>query len=116
ILPDRRGVLPDTLRVFHEPGENIILTLSPRTTYRGRIVHIDPLDLQATFRYLYKDCHIGTVLIEGGRRLFTSLFEAGMWDELIVIQNREYAMKSGIQAPVFPRIASDHQVLLGSDT
>ncbi len=116
ILPDRRGILSDHLRVFSEPGENIILTLSNRNTYRGKIIKLDPLDLKSTFRYLYDKCHIGSILIEGGRRLFTSLFQAGMWDELIIFQNTELKLNSGVEAPLFPALPADFETKLGSDT
>lgn len=116
ILPDRRGILSDSLRVFSEPGENIILTLSNRSTYQGKIVRIDPHDLKATFQYLYDKCHIGSILIEGGRQLFTSLFEVGMWDELILFRNNQLKLKSGIEAPTFPALSADFRTNLGSDT
>ncbi len=115
ILPDLKGILPGDLQVFAQEGENIVLTTSERTDYHAKVVRINPHDLVATFHELYRH-DISSIFIEGGAQLFTSLFEQNLWDELILIQNTDLRLESGIPAPVFPLISPDFQVKLGTDT
>lgn len=115
ILPDRKGILPDDLKVFTEEGKNIVLTASGRRNYPAKVLRIDPHDLSAAFHELYNH-GIGSILIEGGSQLFTSLFDQGLWDELIVIQNTDLRLESGIPAPVFPPISAHFQTKLDTDT
>lgn len=115
ILPDRRGILPETLEVFADGGENIVLTSSDRTDYPAKILNIDPHDLQATFGALYQE-NIGSILIEGGTTLFDSIFRQHLWDELILIENTTLCLHTGIQAPEFPPLTPSHKLIFDSDT
>ena len=115
ILPDRKGILPGDLNVFSIPGQNIIMTTSNRRDYPGEIININPHDLGNALHMLYRH-NIGSILVEGGKKLFTSLLEEGLWDELILIQNNILTLREGIQAPEFPRVEPEREIKLGNDT
>lgn len=118
IVPDRRGILPDNLKIFNDGSdvETIVLTASNRKDYRAKILKTDPHDLASVFKGLFEKFHIGSILIEGGSRLFTSIFEASLWDELIIIQNTQLHLNSGVSAPPFPGFPLQRQLKFGSDT
>ncbi|HLU93892.1 MAG TPA: bifunctional diaminohydroxyphosphoribosylaminopyrimidine deaminase/5-amino-6-(5-phosphoribosylamino)uracil reductase RibD [Membranihabitans sp.] len=116
IIPDRQGILPNHLKVFDENAEKIVCTISHRTDYPARILKSDPRDLHATFHHLYQNFDIGSIFIEGGSRIFDSLFEGGLWDELILIQNTELYLNSGVKAPRFPWKYLRQKIIFGSNT
>lgn len=116
VIPDRQGILPNDLNVFAPTGQVIVCTTNSRTDYPANILRVNPHDLRSTFHMLYNTFQIGSILVEGGHKLASSLLKADMWDELIIIENTQLELKKGVQVPEFPTINLRHRIKFGSDT
>lgn len=116
VIPDRHGILPNDLKVFAPTGKVIVCTINSRTDYPAKILRVDPYDLRSTFRMLYSHLDIGSILVEGGSKLASSLINEGIWDELIVIENTQLELKKGVKMPDFPATKLRHKIKFGSDT
>ena len=116
VIPDSRGILPNDLKIFEPIGQVVVCTTNPRTDYPAKILRVNPHDLRSTFRLLYQDLEIGSILVEGGQKLATSLLKEDLWDEFIGIENTQLDLKNGVKAPNFPARGLRHRIKFGSDT
>ena len=48
------------------------------------------------------DQQIQSVLVEGGRFTLQQFIDAGIWDEAIIIRNKNLELENGTHAPNFP--------------
>ena len=86
ILPDRKGVVPRSYKIFSDDAETIV--------YKEN----------TDFGYILSDLakkNIHSVLVEGGSILLSHILESGLWDEAH-IEIAENTIKDGIKAPVIP--------------
>ncbi|HLT93290.1 MAG TPA: bifunctional diaminohydroxyphosphoribosylaminopyrimidine deaminase/5-amino-6-(5-phosphoribosylamino)uracil reductase RibD [Membranihabitans sp.] len=116
IIPDYRGNLEPTLRVFQEKGQVIVCTKRPGKVYPAAILAVNPHDSKDMFHQLYSQYHIGNILVEGGRRLVTSLLEEGLWDEMIIIVNTELDLNYGVKMPTIPTPMTKYEIKFGTDS
>jgi len=114
IIPDRQGILSRDLKIFQPGAPTIVFTSSDQTYPHAKVIRLEDMSLPVLFRKLY-DLHIGSILIEGGARLVTSLMENDLWDEWILIQSQTVSLRTGITAPTLPRQASEYEKNLGTD-
>lgn len=114
IIPDRRGILDENLRIFRSEGRNIIFTSSDRTYPGSEVIRMDDMSLPRLFRRLY-EIDIGSVLIEGGTILVSSIVKEGLWDEWIRLRSRTVFLENGVPAPAFPSVSPCFEKRLGTD-
>ena len=115
IIPDRKGILDEDLRIFHlEDDQNIIFTTSDRSYSNARVIRMKDMSLPRLFRKLY-DLNIGSLLIEGGSQLIRSVVKAELWDEWIQIQSKTISLGQGIPAPPLPSLTPYFEKTLGTD-
>jgi diaminohydroxyphosphoribosylaminopyrimidine deaminase / 5-amino-6-(5-phosphoribosylamino)uracil reductase len=60
--------------------------------------------------------NILSVLVEGGAKLLRSFIDAGLWDEIRIITNREMEIPEGIASPELRNAKLVKSEKLGSDT
>ena len=116
IVPDRQGVLHKDLKIFDSAGQVIVCTPKTNPGYPARLLDIDPHNTEQMLHLLYKKCQVGSILVEGGRKLVRSILAAGMWDEIILIENTELELKTGVKVPDFPSHLLRYKIKFGTDT
>lgn len=93
VVVDSRGRLPETARLFSEPGETLIavgsgVAPSQAGNHRGGVeVREFPLrsghiDLQCLMEFLAKERDIASIMVEGGGALLGALFDLGLVDKV----------------------------------
>ena len=93
VVVDSRGRLPETARLFSEPGETLIAVgsavgPSQAGNHRGGVeVRGFPLrgghiDLQSLMEFLAKERDIASIMVEGGGALLGALFDLGLVDKV----------------------------------
>lgn len=71
-------------------------------------------DLKETLTNLWLHERIGSILVEGGNMVLTSLLNAGYWDEMQVITS-PLILGNGIPAPQLPNLPISKSMALGQD-
>lgn len=98
--------LPASLRMFSD-GEKTIVYNAIKTGEEGTVQYLQlskdkPLVEQVLGAM--QQLRILSVLVEGGARLIQSFIQAGLWDEIRVIQSQKKS-GTGIPAPLFEKIS-----------
>ena len=60
--------------------------------------------------------NITSLIVEGGTTLLQSFINENMWDEAIVITNREMNISNGIKAPIFQHKNITSNIVIGNNT
>lgn len=115
IIPDRRGILSNKLRIFNKPGRTIVFTESNRKDYPAEVLSLKPFEISKLFARVYEK-KIGSILVEGGSTIVQSLIDQQLWDSLILIQSETVHLGSGVPAPFFPYRSPNQQIKLGCDS
>jgi diaminohydroxyphosphoribosylaminopyrimidine deaminase/5-amino-6-(5-phosphoribosylamino)uracil reductase len=103
IVIDREGRLPDTLHVFSDKGETIVLNEKlERQDGSVRWVKVPGLSTENPEAITDVLCslQVQSVLIEGGPVLLNSFLQKGLWDEAHVLTNTGLSTREGLKAPV----------------
>jgi diaminohydroxyphosphoribosylaminopyrimidine deaminase / 5-amino-6-(5-phosphoribosylamino)uracil reductase len=66
--------------------------------------------------HAFHQLKIQSVIVEGGSLLLQSFIDAGAWDEIRVITNRDLHVAEGLWAPELPEIGGREEFELGNDT
>ncbi|WP_236976440.1 bifunctional diaminohydroxyphosphoribosylaminopyrimidine deaminase/5-amino-6-(5-phosphoribosylamino)uracil reductase RibD [Membranihabitans maritimus] len=101
ILIDEKDTISPELKVFQIEGRNILFTKSSKKDFPNTKI-IPTLDF--SFKHILKELfqnNIGTILVEGGRKLVNNLLNQNYWDEIRIIQNGNLEINDGVKAPVF---------------
>ena len=119
VILDRRGILPDSLRIFDGTSPTLIVG---ETDNEARAKRASYQFLQTDFskpilRPLLSDLkrlNIQALLVEGGAMLLQSFLDEGLWDE-IHVEHADAILHSGVKAPVIPNsFQAEREDALGS--
>ena len=109
LVIDRKGVLPEPLKVFNGATDTLVFTSSDAYTSAGvknrknleYVLLPDEKDyIPAILRHLY-ELEIQSIMVEGGFSLLTSFIESGLWDEARVFTG-DVSFGSGVPCPEIP--------------
>lgn len=106
LVVDRMGVLPLHLRVFSADAHTVVYTENLRQEKLPENVSQVQLDFSTDIipqilTHLYEN-KIGSLLVEGGRKLLQSFMDADSWDEIRVETNSGLYLQDGVPAPSLP--------------
>ena len=103
IVIDRKLRLPDSLKIFDGTKHTVVLNETTDLSAGNILFKKIDYGIQAIPAILsaLHDLNILSVLVEGGASLLQSFVDAGTWDEIRVITNRELIIPEGISAPDF---------------
>jgi len=102
LVINEKGDLPETLHLFDGSRPTVVFTGSKQQS--GSNITFVPLDfarpvLPQVLQYLHKR-EFHSLLVEGGTRLLDSFIEAGVWDEIRLLEGDAY-WGEGLRAPAF---------------
>ena len=101
IVVDRRLRLPDSLKLFDLKTHSMVL--NELTDLQAGNLHFKKIqgeskNLESVLTGLY-EANILSVMVEGGRALLQSFFDAGIWDEARIITNHVLEIQGGVSSP-----------------
>lgn len=102
ILIDFDLKVPASFNIYNNEARTLVLN-SVKEGSEGHIqfIKINKADFLAELtEVLYKE-QIQSVIIEGGRFTLQEFINAGLWDEAIVIKNKNLILENGTKAPEF---------------
>lgn len=103
ILIDFDLKVPENFNVFNEEAPTLVLN-SIKNSVEGHIQFIK-IEKENFIENLMKTLYerqIQSVLVEGGRFTLQQFIDAGIWDEAIIIRNKNLELENGTHAPNFP--------------
>lgn len=103
ILIDFDLKIPENFNVFNEEAPTLVLN-SIKNSVEGHIQFIK-IEKENFIENLMKTLYerqIQSVLVEGGRFTLQQFIDAGIWDEAIIIRNKNLELENGTHAPNFP--------------
>jgi diaminohydroxyphosphoribosylaminopyrimidine deaminase/5-amino-6-(5-phosphoribosylamino)uracil reductase len=115
IVLDRKGRLPKDLQLFDQSLPTLVLTEEPKADQPNLEYLQLPFQSQDFLPSLLAALQgrkIQSVLIEGGAALLQSFLDAGLWDELRVLEANQ-KLGEGLAAPVLPKHYLYKQLDLG---
>ncbi len=100
IVLDRHGRIPMSYHLFTDGMPTWISTENNTLPYPDQVMRVPFFsEISEFMRYLLKQ-GIGSILVEGGAQLLSSILNTDLWDEMWVTQS-EAVLGSGIKAPAF---------------
>ena len=116
IVIDRDRSVPSHSKIFDEQAQTIVFN-AEHYAHQGHIRHIalPEYDYYLPQQILYQLylLDIQSVIIEGGVATLTLFYEAGLWDEIRVLES-PVTWEEGQYAPILP-VAPDHTFAVGKD-
>lgn len=103
ILIDFDLKIPENFNVFNVEAPTLVLN-SIKNSVEGHIQFIK-IEKENFIENLMKTLYerqIQSVLVEGGRFTLQQFIDAGIWDEAIIIRNKNLELENGTHAPNFP--------------
>lgn len=103
ILIDFDLKIPENFNVFNEEAPTLVLN-SIKNSVEGTVqfIKIEKENfIENLMKTLYEQ-QIQSVLVEGGRFTLQQFIDAGIWDEAIIIRNKNLELEHGTHAPNFP--------------
>lgn len=102
IVLDRNNELPRDLELFQGAPQTVCFTAAhsveeENTTW---VAIGEDMQWQKVLEYLYTR-GIGTLMVEGGAKVLSSLIEAGLWDDARIFVG-DTTFGSGVEAPILP--------------
>jgi len=118
IVVDQKLRLPDSLKLFDGTVPTIILNgISDSKSGECSFKKINGEDFGiSSILSVIHSLDIISVLVEGGAKLLQSFLDAGTWDEIRVITNRQLEIPEGKPSPVFNEEYFLKSETYGSDT
>ena len=106
LVVDRKGSLPENLRIFSPEAPTVVYTENICQGKFSENVSQVQLDFSTDiipqiFAHLY-ELKIGSLLVEGGCKLLQSFIDSGHWDEIRVETNAKLNLHNGVPAPQLP--------------
>ena len=106
IVVDREGTLPADLRIFSSEAPTVVYT---QNVCQGKFsenvsqVQLDfSTDIIPQILAHLHEKKIGSLLVEGGRKILQSFIDASLWDEIRVETNNNLFLGDGVAAPQLP--------------
>lgn len=103
VVLDRRLEIPPTMAVFSKEAP-VWLVNEQKSGVEGHVNYIKieegPMFLQQVLSALHQN-GIQNLLVEGGTQILQGFIDQGLWDEVIVIENPDLRLGSGVEAPKF---------------
>lgn len=99
IVLDRHHRLHPGYRVFDGTAPTLVITSTPDHFFENKWICPENEDLPELMRRLYRH-KIGSLLVEGGKKLQDSFIYHHLWDEIRIITSAAY-WEEGIKAPAF---------------
>ncbi len=116
LVIDRHQELPEHLRLF-QSGKTIWFNENA-AAQKGdtTLVQLEKGkdSIQQVLGYARQN-GIQSILVEGGRKILQSFINAGLWDEIRCITNRDLKLHQGIAAPQIPQLNPFQTEQLASD-
>ena len=112
ILLDFNLKVPTHYNLYNNEAETIILN----SQKEGKIDRIKFVklnqnhDLQEVMNLLYRE-QIQSLIVEGGAQLLNSFIQYNLWDEAVVITNKELQLANGTKAPNLPSHPSHEEII-----
>ena len=111
LVVDQKLRLPTDLQLFDGKQPTWVFTGQPTTAVRPNVTHkhcdFEQALLPQILKYL-SEGKIQSLFVEGGRFLLQQFLDAGLWDELRILESPIY-LNEGIEAPTLPkRVLVDH--------
>ena len=115
VVIDRKLSLPNTLKLFTESQDTIILnTLEEKDEAHLRYRKVDDMAPAYWMQALHSE-NIQSVIVEGGALILQAFLESGLWDECRVITNTNLHSEQGVAAPPLPLTRPVETIMVGSD-
>ncbi|SIQ40202.1 diaminohydroxyphosphoribosylaminopyrimidine deaminase [Chryseobacterium sp. RU37D] len=102
ILIDFDLKVPQYFRIYNNEAKTLIFnTIKEETIDNIQFIRMEKENfLSNLMNNLYKE-QIQSVIIEGGRFTLQEFINAGLWDEAVVIKNKNLKLENGTKAPEF---------------
>lgn len=112
ILTDFDLKVPSTFSIFNDQAETLIIN-SIKNSSEGNLhwIQTGKNDFLTHLMQALYERQIQSVLVEGGSFTLQQFIDAGLWDEILVIKNRELTLKNGTRAPQLSAEVSEIQQL-----
>lgn len=106
LVVDRKGALPENLRIFSSEVPTVVFTENIRPDKFSENVSQVLLDfsmdiIPQILAHLYEK-KIGSLLVEGGCKMLQSFINSGLWDEIRIETNNNLHLHKGVYAPQLP--------------
>jgi len=98
IALDQKGDIPQTHHLFDDSQPTWILGPKRQGEWAQTLFMPVPASWEAFLYHLY-DHRIASLLVEGGASVLRQFMEAGLWDEMRVLENPRLVLGDGIVAP-----------------
>ena len=116
IVIDLELKVPTDFNIYNEEADTIVFsTVKSSAEGHLKFIKLDPTHmLTSLMEHLY-ELQIQSVLVEGGAYTLNKLIEANLWDEAIIIHNRELKTENGTASPSLS-IAHHQEKILRNNT
>ena len=117
IVVDATLKLPASLKLFDERARTVILN-TERSGQSGSNYYYkynSKHTIQTATVNMMMEQNLHSVIVEGGAKLLQTFIESGTWDEARVINNRNFIIPEGIQAPQLENAILLKREIIGSD-
>lgn len=99
LLFSKSGIINANWSIFDRAAASCLIgNFCPQDLPSGLTFIKKGKSLTETFRHLYSELKIGSILIEGGSELIQSILSENLWDEIIQITG-DTSLEKGIRAP-----------------
>ncbi len=104
LVIDRKGELPDTLKIFNGKADTLVFSSRPKTD-REAVKYIKVPDQEDYIPFILNHLYekgILSLMVEGGASLLGSFIRSGRWDEARVFTGK-IRFESGVHSPEINR-------------
>ncbi len=97
--------LPQSLKIFNDRSKTIIFNAIKHEEGNNLLYYEISNDVNIVHQITHAlyQLNIQSVFIEGGAKLLQSFIDEEMWDEAVIINNKELIIKNGLSAPMLKR-------------
>lgn len=103
VVLDRHLEIPKQMSVFSEEAPVLIVN-EEKSVQEGHLTYLKIKSGASFLKDLLGELHkrgIQNLLVEGGTRILQVFLDEGLWDEVVVVENPDLRLGSGISAPIF---------------
>lgn len=110
ILIDIDLKVPTDFNIYSNEAETLVFN-SVKESEEGNIKFIKTSRENFIENMLKKlhELQIQSIIVEGGSLVLQQFIDAGLWDETIIIKNKNLVLENGTKAPRFSKIPTDTQ-------
>lgn len=99
---DRKGILPQNLRLFDDSQPTVVFTCNVRSIFGKNVEQVlldDNAEVVGQITAWFHSRKINSLLVEGGSATLQSFIDAGMWDSARVETNSSLVVGDGVPVP-----------------